>query len=124
MDSTGKEMSQGDPILWDELSHHFGVPAHALTVLQDLFDHNVSTLLVGGRESNPLANARGLLQGSTLSPIIFNFFIDKLCRKLGEPGVPSVRFHGLDLNRLLFADDTALLARNAQDMAEVDGKKD
>ena len=106
-------------ILWDELSHHFGVPAHALTVLQDLFDHNVSTLLVGGRESNPLANARGLLQGSTLSPIIFNFFIDKLCRKLGEPGVPSVRVHGLDLNRLLFADDTALLARNAQDMAQL-----
>ena len=106
-------------ILWDELTHHFGLPAHAVSVLKDLFDNNVSSLLVAGRESDPIANARGLLQGSTLSPIIFNFFIDRLCRKLGEPGVPLVRVHGLDLNRLLFADDTALIARDAQAMAHL-----
>jgi hypothetical protein len=50
-------------------------------ILQALFDGNESILCIKGRHSDPIPKKRGLLQGSALSPILFNFFIDDLVRK-------------------------------------------
>ena len=106
-------------ILWKELETYFGVSAAAIQRLQDLFDKNQSMLVVAGKMSIPIPNARGLLQGSTLSPILFNFFIDPLCRRLKAIEMPTIAVHGVRVNRLLFADDTSLVASNTRDMAKL-----
>lgn len=106
-------------ILWQDLATHFNFSSQIITRLQDLFDKNQSELVISGNRSNPIYNTRGLLQGSSLSPILFNYFIDGLCRKLQAEGVPKIMVHGTHLNSLLFADDTALVAGNQQDMAKL-----
>ena len=101
-------------LLWNQLEKVFGISGSMLSRLQDLFDHNSSQLVVSGKISAPIANTRGLMQGSSLSPSLFNFFIDGLNRRL-DIG-PKIQVHGVLVNALLFADDTALVAGNHRDM--------
>lgn len=63
-------------------------------------------LVVNSLLSEPMPRTRGLPQGSPLSPIIFNFFINSLVAELN-------RYNDSDIPHCLFyADDGALLAPN------------
>ena len=75
-----------------------------------LFDNNWSKLLVSGVQSSKLNNRRGLLQGSSLSPILFNFFLDSLLKKLDRARDLKTITFGIYTNHLSFADDIALHA--------------
>jgi hypothetical protein len=103
--------------LWQMLATKYGFPPHSVRRLADLFDHNVSNLLVGGQHSKDLHNARGLLQGSSLSPVLFNFLINELALEL-ETGPGGVLVHGKQVRGLLFADDTALISASEHALAE------
>jgi hypothetical protein len=83
-------------------------------MLRSLFDFNKSVLVINGTESREILNRRGLLQGSSLSPILFNHFINDLILKLdGEVKLCTL---GVETNCLFFADDAALHACTAQDL--------
>ena len=96
-------------ILWKTLRDEFGLPETLIYRLQHLFDHNSSQLVVLGRRSEAMENKRGLLQGSSLSPILFNFFINSLIVRL--EALPKVLTNGVPTNALFFADDGNLHAR-------------
>jgi Reverse transcriptase (RNA-dependent DNA polymerase)/Endonuclease-reverse transcriptase len=102
--------------LWEMLAVHYGFPPASVRRLADLFDHNVSKLVVGGKTSKALPNKRGVLQGSSLSPALFNFLINELALKLeAQPG--GLRVYRKLVRALLFADDTALLAATDTQLA-------
>ena len=65
------------------------------------FEINESFLLVGSDKSAGIPNLRGVPQGSSLSPIMFNFFINSLIVKLEA----ELKANGMDTNCLFFADD-------------------
>ena len=79
--------------LWQTLATKYGFPPGSVCRLADLFDHNVSNLLVAGKHSKDLPNSRGLLQGSSLSPALFNFLINELALEL-ENSQGGVLVHG------------------------------
>ena len=83
-------------------------------LLRCLFDNNSSLLLVNGQKGEPIANKRGLLQGSSLSPILFNYFIDAMIETLGKH--TKLTSHKVKTNNLFFADDAALHTSNEQEM--------
>lgn len=95
-------------LLWHKLRTEFHVPEALIYMLSALFDQNSSTILVKGVESNRIPNKQGLLQGSSLSPLLFNFFIDSLASTLNNAALPHLRTGGVSLNSLLFADDVVL----------------
>jgi hypothetical protein len=99
-------------LLWHKLRHEFHVPEPMIYMLSVLFDHNVSTILINNTASAAIPNAQGLLQGSSLSPLLFNFFINSLACRLNNGTLPQLRAPGLSANSLLFADDAALLAKS------------
>jgi hypothetical protein len=97
-------------ILWSRLHHKFGISWNIIKRLMALFDHNESLLVINGTRSEPIHNLRGLLQGSSLSPILFSFFIDELIREIDGPNMPKISTYGLKSNCLFFADDANLHA--------------
>ena len=94
-------------ILWNRLFRIVGLPVHLIKMLQALFDNNRSFIKLGGRFSSQIDNLRGLLQGSSLSPILFNHFIASLQDLLDK--LPKLNLYGIKTNHLMFADDTTLL---------------
>lgn len=68
--------------LWKIMEVAFGIDGGMLDMLQDLFNFNSSSLVVGGKTSTPIPNKRGLLQGSSLSPPLFNCHIHSLSIRL------------------------------------------
>ena len=95
-------------ILWTRLVVHSKVHLKLLRTIRALFDFNKSILVINGQESVPIKNLRGLLQGSSLSPILFNHFINDLILKLNAEQKMST--HNVETNCLFFADDAALHA--------------
>ena len=102
--------------LWDILKVRYGFPPHSVARLQDVFEGCHSRLQFGQVRSKELANTRGLMQGSSLSPTIFNFFIDELAHEL-EAGPDGVYVHGRHTPALLFADDTAIIGATEEELA-------
>jgi Reverse transcriptase (RNA-dependent DNA polymerase) len=90
-------------ILWNDMLTYFGIPFSTVDRIRSLFENNVSRIVLNGKKSKEILNRRGLLQGSSLSPILFNFFIDSLARRLDSCMKISTR--GIRTNALLFADD-------------------
>jgi hypothetical protein len=79
-----------------------------IATLRALFDNNYSKLMINGTKSSIIANRRGLLQGSSLSPLLFNHFINSMILKINQH--PKLNIHGALINNLLYADDTYLIA--------------
>ena len=63
---------------------------------------------IAGSKSDPLPVRFGLAQGCPLSPVLFIIFMDRIsrCSQVAE----GVKFIGLWIPSLLFADDVVLLA--------------
>jgi hypothetical protein len=98
-------------VLWKRLATKYRLNKNTLSRLMDLFEGVSSFLVINGKRSKEILHQRGLLQGSSLSPILFNFFINELLEILDT--YPKVTTLGLSTNALLFADDASLHAESA-----------
>jgi hypothetical protein len=117
-------------ILWKRISDKTGIQQEYIEILRELFDKNKSYLVINGKESKAIKNRSGLLQGSSLSPILFIYFVDDLVEHLNNSGI-SLTLFGHPINNLFFADDGALhaltadnlriLLRIAEDWGELNG---
>jgi hypothetical protein len=88
-----------------------GAPPRDIALVHSLMCCHLTSDIVVNQERSSLAfdKARGLMQGSVLSPMLFNVFIDSLCLWIQQD---------TDTVPLLFADDIALLARNDADLQQ------
>jgi len=100
-------------LLWTRMAKDFGVPEATIAMLRDMFDSNVVMLVIKGKESEVIPLKRGLLQGSSISPLLFNIFINELL--VGLQSLPKISLGGALWNHLFFADDGALVATNNSD---------
>ena len=100
-------------LLWTRMARDFKVPESTITRLRDMFDFNVIVLVIKGKESEVIPLKRGLLQGSSISPLLFNIFINELLIDLQK--LPKIPLGGALWNHLFFADDGALVATNNAD---------
>ena len=82
-----------------------GDPTRLLKIrlLKSLFDHAKVVVRVGGRQSGEVDMGVGLLQGSILSPILSNVYINGLPKTLRERH-GGLNVSGTKINSLLHAE--------------------
>lgn len=88
------------PLLLDKMRRR-GASAQILALVDALFLRTSSVVVVNGQQTEPIELTRGLFQGSLLSPLLFDIFIDDLAQLLDE----DTDRRSLLPRGLLFADD-------------------
>uniref|UniRef100_A0A8C5HIH4 Reverse transcriptase domain-containing protein n=1 Tax=Gouania willdenowi TaxID=441366 RepID=A0A8C5HIH4_GOUWI len=99
--------------LWGVL-REYGVSNLLIGAVRSLYDRSQSLVRIAGSKSKSFPVRVGLRQGCPLSPILFITFMDRISRR--SQGVEGVRFGGLSIASLLFADDVVLLAPTYRDL--------
>jgi hypothetical protein len=84
------------------LNHRF------LAIIKSLFLNGGLCIKVNGKRTSFINRTNGLLQGSVLSPILFNFYINDLCFELNRTG----RL----FRSVFYADDLVVIGNNIQEM--------
>ena len=119
-----------DKLVWC-LEHH-GVPRAYIDILQTIYERQSTRVRFRNAKSIPFHHHRGLPQGSSLSPLLFNIYLQTLleevtskweahglkgiCRKrtpqgdLTWPPVIGTTNEELHINLLAYADDLVILA--------------
>jgi len=104
-------------LLWKAL-HGMGVHGAYMNTLQQMYSNvRMRVRLKGGLSTNIPAEA-GVMQGDSLSPLLFGLFMDRieqyLCARLGHD--VGVRIAERIVHVLLYADDLALLAETPEQL--------
>ncbi|XP_061537112.1 uncharacterized protein LOC133404806 [Phycodurus eques] len=92
----------------------YGVPNPLIRAVRSPYDRSQSLVRIAGSKSDSFPVRVGLRRGCSLSPIVFVTFMDRMSRR--SRGVEGVRFGGLSIASLLFADDAVLLASSSRDL--------
>ena len=91
----------------------FGVPD--VHLLKDLYNKSSMSVLVEGRHTARVTMDTGTAQGSVLSPLLFDLFINALLRLLSSTGVTHGVHAAPGFNHLAFADDLSLYVGSEKD---------
>jgi len=106
--------------LWMKLQKR-GVSSQMCGVLQEIYSNVSSKVLLQGECSSAYQLQIGVRQGCTLSPLLFDVYIDDLIADLreGEGGEIGARLGSEMFHAMLFADDLVLMAESAADAQEL-----
>ena len=127
------------PMLWEVLRRS-GCPQRFVHLIRSLHDGMEARVRVGNLESNPFGVSRGVKQGCTLAPVLFNLYISCITRLLAARVGPGC---GININyrmdrslfdlqklkartkisnswflELQYADDCALVSHSSEGLQE------
>ena len=96
--------------LW-EILKEMGIPDHLTCLLRNLYAGQEAIARTGHRTTNWFQIGKGVLQGSILSPCLFNFYAEYIMRNAGlEESQAGIKIAGRNINNLRYADDTTLMS--------------
>lgn len=99
--------------LWLRL-HELQISTRIINILQQLYANATTRVRIPDGHTQDLPMTIGLLQGDSLSPLLFALYIHDIERKLQESNTLGIPLsHEVSIHTLLFADDTVVIAPNA-----------
>ena len=96
---------------------HQGVHPKYIKIIDTIYSKGTATIRLH-KDSDKFPINRGVRQGDTISPKLFNAALEEIMRKL-DWGSKGVNIDGERLNPLRFADDIVLLTEDGQDLEEM-----
>ena len=100
--------------LWKILKEK-GIPDHLTCLLRNLYAGQEATVRTGHGTTDWSQIGKGVRQGGTLSPRLFNFYAEYIMRNAGlDEAQPGIKIAGRNINNLRYADDTSLMAESEE----------
>ena len=112
-------------LLWRVL-RAYGVNGELIRAVRSLYDDGKACVRVRGQKLDWFRVGQGVRQGCTMSPWLFNIFMDKIVREAKQKFEGGFEMETGKIQLLLFADDLMLMAerdegaeRNLKELDEV-----
>jgi len=105
-------------LLWTKLDR-LGLSYKFINFIKQIYKHAAAKVRTNESESEFFNIEKGVLQGETLSPMLWNIFLDGIVEELNNNAeTRAVTLNEKKLKILMYADDIAMTAGNAFDMQE------
>ena len=102
--------------LWKILKD-MGIPDHLTCLLRNLYAGQEATVQTGYGTTDWFQIGKGVRQGYTLSPCLFNFCAEYILRNAGlEETQAGIKIAGRNIHNLRCADDTTLMAERKEEL--------
>ena len=100
--------------LWKILPE-MGIPDHLTCLLRNLFAGQEATVRTGHGTTDWFQTGKGVCQGCTLSPCLFNLYAEYIVRNAGlEKAQFGIKIAGRNINNLRYADDTIFMGESEE----------
>ena len=102
--------------LWKILKE-MGIPDHLTCLLRNLYAGQEATVRTGHGTTDWLQIGKGVCQGCTLSPCLFNLYAEYIMRNAGlDETQAEIKTARRNINNLRYADDTILMAESEEEL--------
>ena len=93
------------------------MPDHLTCLLRNLYAVQEAIVRSGHVTTDCFQIGKGVRQGCTLSPCLFNFYAEYIMRNTGlEETHAGLKIAGRNINNLRYADDTTLMAESKEEL--------
>ena len=94
-----------------------GIPDHLTCLLRNLYAAQEATVRTGHGTTDWFQIGKGICQGCILSPCLFNLYAEYIMRNPGlDEAQAGIKIAGRTINNLRYADDSALMAENEEEL--------
>ena len=102
--------------LWKILKEK-GIPDHLICLLRNLYAGQEATVRTEHGTIDWFQIEEGVRQGFILSPCLFNLYAEYIMRNPGlEEAQAGIKITGRNINNLIYADDTTLMAESEEEL--------
>ena len=94
-----------------------GIPDHLTCLLRNLYAGQEATVRTGRGTTDWFQIGKGVHQGCTLSPCLFNLYAEYIMRNTGlEEAQAGIKIAGRNINNFRYADDTTFMAESEKEL--------
>src|SRR5574337_416004 len=102
--------------LW-EILKEMGISEHLTCLLRNLCAGQEATVRTGNGTTDWFQIGKGVFQGCTLSPCLFNFYAEYIMRNAGlDEAQDGIKIASRNIKNLRYADDTTLMEENKEEL--------
>ena len=94
-----------------------GIDGKDIRIITNLYWHQKAAIRIQDQLSPLIPIKRGVRQGCVLSPYLFNIYTEFIFRETND--LKGITIHGQNINNLRYADDTALIADDKENLQKI-----
>ena len=87
-----------------------GIGGKTYDIIKSMYSNNTCAVKIGKKHTDFFQQSKGVRQGCSLSPTLFNIYINELAKTLDQSTTPGITLADTEVKCLLFADDLVLLS--------------
>ena len=109
-----------DNVEWNELFEIMeatGIKYRERRVIYNLYKDQTAVVRIEGEERKAEVH-KGVRQGCSLSPLLFNLYIEQAIQEIKEEYGKGVMVQGEEIKTLRFADDIVMLSESREDLED------
>ena len=95
-----------------------GITPNIVKIVKDMYDKNTQCLKLNGLITDQFPSTKGVKQGCTLSPTLFNIFINDFHECINHPLCHPISLNNERMNCLMYAGDIVILSESKEGLQE------